>query len=481
MCFVKGDEKMMLIGGQWIREGSGGVFPVRDPATEEFFAEVPRATEQEVDRACKAAAEAFPSWSKSLPAERAKVLLKAAEELEQKTDEIARILTKEQGKPIKEAKGEVRGAVQALRFFAHHADFSIGELRAPNRAGTVNLVKYYPVGPVAVISPWNYPVLLTAWKVAPALAAGCTVVIKPSSKTPLAVTEFVRCLLEGGAPAGVVNLIHGSGDVGMALVRHTSIRKITFTGETETGKIIMREAAGGIKRLTLELGGHCPLIVAADADLDAAVEGGVYRAFRNMGQVCNSVNRIYVERPVYKEFLQMFIERTKKLTIGPGIEDPDLGPMIDDEARKRVMFHIHDAVSKGATVIYGGKIPPGFEKGFFFEPTVLINVDHSMIVMREETFGPVAPIMAVDSLDEAIKWANDSRYGLVAYLYTRDIGKALRAAEKLEYGTVGINNVVGGEVEYPYAGWKESGLGLELSEHAIFEFLQVKHIRIYWR
>jgi len=470
---------MLLINGEWIEKGTGGVITVQDPATEEFFAEVPRASDEEVDRACRAAAKAFKSWSRSLPAERAALLSAAAQKLEGKIEEIAKLLTREQGKPIGEAKGEVRAAIQALRFFARYAELPVGEWRAPNRAGIVNLVRRYPVGPVAVISPWNYPVLLTAWKVAPALAAGCTVVIKPSSKTPLAVTEFVRGLAETGIPKGVVNLVHGGGgDVGMALVRHPDIAKVSFTGETETGKVIMREAAGGMKRLTLELGGHCPLIVAADADLKAAVEGGVYRAFRNMGQVCNSVNRIYVERSVFEEFVRMFVERTQKLTIGPGLSNPDLGPMIDEEARRRVIAHIEDAVSKGAEVVYGGKVPSGFERGFFFEPTVLVNVNHEMTMMREETFGPVAPIMAVESLEEAVRFANNSRYGLVAYLYTRDLEKALWAADELDYGTVGINNVVGGEVEHPYAGWKESGLGFELSEHALDEFLLFKHIRL---
>ncbi len=471
----------MLIRDRWLEGGTEGIIKIQDPATEEFFAEVPKASEREVDSACKAAADAFRSWSRSLPKVRSEFLSRAAEELEKRTEDIAMLLTREQGKPLKESKGEIKAAAGALRFFSRCADLPVGEWRAPNRSGTLNFMKRYPIGPVAVISPWNYPLLLTAWKVAPALAAGCTVVIKPSSKTPLAVTEFVKCLVEAGVPGGVVNLIHGRGsDVGMALVRHPVIAKIAFTGETETGKVLMREAAEGIKRLTLELGGHCPLIVAADADLEAAVEGGVYRCFRNMGQVCNSINRIYVERSVYKEFVRMFVERTARLTIGPGLEDPDLGPMVDEGARKRVVSHIEDAVSKGAEVVYGGKVPEGFEKGFFFEPTVLANVDHGMISMQEETFGPVAPIMAVDSLDEALHLANGLRYGLVAYVYTRDLGLAIRLADELEHGTVGINNVIGGEVEHPYAGWKESGLGFELSEHALEEFLLLKHIRIKW-
>lgn len=470
---------MMLIGGKWIGKGSEGVIKVQDPATGEFFAEVPKASGKEVDLACKAAADAFTHWSRSLPRKRADILVRAADKLEKKLEEIAEKLTREQGKPLKESRGEVKAAAAALRYFASHLDSPLGEWRAPSRPGTINLVRRYPVGPVGVISPWNYPVLLTAWKVAPAMATGCTVVIKPSSKTPLAVTEFVRCLVEAGVPDGVVNLIHGSGgDVGMTLVRHPLIPKISFTGETETGKVLMREAAQGLKRLTLELGGHCPMIVAADADLEVAVEGGVYRSFRNMGQVCNSINRIYVERVIYKKFVELFIARTAKLTIGPGLEDPDLGPMIDDEARRRVIAHIEDAVSKGAKIEYGGKVPTGFERGFFLEPTVLVDVKPDMLVMRNETFGPVAPIMPVDSVEEAVQHANGLRYGLVAYVYTRDLALALKLADELEHGTVGINNVIGGEVEHPYTGWKESGLGLELSEHALEEFLLIKHIRI---
>lgn len=470
---------MLLINGRWIHETSEGTIRVQNPATEEFFAEVPKASEREVAAACQAAVRAFKDWSRCLPAMRAKIIFRAADELENQVESIAKIITQEQGKPLKEAKDEVRAAIHALRFFACHADFSIGEWRAPNRSNTLNLVRYYPIGPVAVISPWNYPVLLTAWKVAPALIAGCTVVIKPSSKTPLAVTEFVRCLVEAGLPEGVVNLVHGGGkDVGTALVRHPGIAMIAFTGETETGKVLMQQAAQGMKRLILELGGQCPMLVAADADLEAAVEGGVYRAFRNMGQVCNSINRIYVEQNIYEDFVQLFVERTKKLTIGPGLEDPDLGPMTDDEARKRVIAHIEDALAKGAQIMHGGRIPPGFTRGFFFEPTILVNVHHEMIVMREETFGPVAPIMKVHSLEEAVHFANDTRYGLVAYLYTRDMDKAFDIADKLEYGTIGINNVIGGEVEHPYAGWKESGFGFELSEQALKEFLLIKHMRI---
>ncbi len=295
--------------------------------------------------------------------------------------------------------------------------------------------------------------------------------------------EFVQCFQEAGVPAGVVNLVIGPGvAVGSELVENLLTRKVAFTGETGTGKEIMRRASSGVRNLSLELGGNCPLIVCEDGDLSSSVKGGVYRAFRNMGQVCNSINRIYVNEGIFEKFVDSFIKETKKLRIGNGLDEPDvdLGPMVSYEQRAHVIEHIDDAAGKGAKVEWGGKVPQGekFKNGFFFEPTVLTNVNHEMRVMREETFGPVAPIMAVSNGEEAVNLANDSRYGLVSYVYTKDLKKALWIAENLECGTVGINNVSGGEVPYPYGGWKESGLGLELSHYGVQEYLEVKHIRL---
>jgi succinate-semialdehyde dehydrogenase len=474
---------MMFIDGTWYEPRGRSKMKVVNPATGEVFAEVPKGTKEDADRALEAAARAFTQWKEALPSERASLLEKARAILLERLPQIARLLTQEQGKPLREAEGELKATAAALEYYARKAEEIEGEILPARAKGMRNLVIKQPVGPVVAIGPWNYPVLLIAWKVAPALAAGCTVVVKPASQTPLAVTEFIRCFAEAGAPKGVINLITGPGrELGEALIRHPRTAKVAFTGETETGREIMRAAADGIKRITLELGGHCPLIVAADADLGAAVEGGVYRAFRNMGQICNSINRIYVEEAAYADFVEAFVERTRRLRIANGLEEPDadLGPMIDEAAREKTRRHIQDAVAKGAKVLYGGKEPEGeqYKKGYFFEPTVLTEVNHEMIVMTEETFGPVAPIMKVSSLEEAIKYANDSIYGLVAYLYTQDLDKGLRAAEALEYGTVGINNVAGGEVEYPYGGWKQSGLGIELSDYGLEEYLLVKHIRI---
>lgn len=473
----------MFIDGVWYEPKSRPKMVVVNPATGEAFAEVPKGTKEDVDLALQAAARAFTQWKDSLPSERASLLEKARAILLERLPGIDRLLTQEQGKPLKEAEGELKAAAATLEYYARKAEEIKGEVLPARVKGMRNLVLKQPVGPVVAIGPWNYPVLLIAWKVAPALAAGCTVVVKPASQTPLAVTELVKCFADAEAPKGVINLITGSGkELGEALIRHPLTAKVAFTGETETGRQIMRAAADGIKRITLELGGHCPLIVAVDADIEAAVEGGVYRSFRNMGQICNSINRIYVEGAIYEDFVEAFVQRTRRLRIANGLEEPDadLGPMIDEAAREKTRRHIRDAVAKGAKILYGGKEPEGeqYKRGYFFEPTVLTDVNHEMIVMTEETFGPVAPIMRVSSLEEAINYANDCIYGLVAYLYTRDLDKGLRAAEALEYGTVGINNVAGGEVEYPYGGWKQSGLGIELSAHGLEEYLLVKHIRI---
>ncbi len=467
----------LLINGTWV-EGREKL-SVLNPADEEVIGTASMATQAEVDAAVEAAERAFQTWSRTPPAHRAALLRRAAQLVRERLDALARLLTLEQGKPLKDARGEVQASADALEYYAEEARRIFGRIIPTDVPNRRSLVIHQPVGPVAAIGPWNYPVLLLAWKVAPALAAGCTVVVKPPSRTPLAISRFLACLVEAGAPNGVVNTVIGPGStVGAYLVRHPGIRKIAFTGETQTGKEILRMAADGMKRVSLELGGHCPLLVFPDADLEAAARGAVYRAFRNMGQVCNAINRIYVHRQVYEPFLERFVAHTRRLRIGPGLEDPDLGPMTTQEGLEKTMAHIEDARAKGARVVYGGHRPDGLPKGYFFTPTVLVDVNHLMRVMREETFGPVAPIMPFEDLEEALHLANDSPYGLVAYAYTRDLRTAFLVAEGLEVGTVGVNNVVGGEVPFPYGGWKESGFGLELSHEGLEEYLLVKHIRI---
>jgi succinate-semialdehyde dehydrogenase/glutarate-semialdehyde dehydrogenase len=477
------ENPQLLIDGKWVDAQGGETFEVINPATSEVIAHVPQGGPQDVQKALEAADRAFKEWSILPPIKRASILRQAAQLARERREELGRLLTMEQGKPLKEAIGEINASADALEYFAEEARRMLGETIPTDSPRRRSIVIKQPVGVVVAIGPWNYPVLLLAWKLGPALIAGCTVVAKPPSATPLAATRFIALLQEAGVPPGVVNIVTGpGGKVGRALVENPLCRKVSITGQTETGKEIMRLAAGGLKRLSLELGGHCPLIVCEDADLNAAVKGGVYRSFRNMGQICNAINRIYVHDSIFQLFVDQFVKETAVLTIGNGLENPvvDLGPMTTESGRQKVREHIQDAVSKGAKILYGGKEPSGqeFERGFFFEPTVLVDVNHEMKVMREETFGPVAPIMAVTSLDEAIEYANDSPYGLVAYVYTKDLVKAITTAERLEYGTVGINNVAGGEVAFPYGGWKESGMGVENSSRAVEEYQQLKHIRI---
>ncbi len=467
----------LLVNGQWVTDRE--ILEVINPANEEVVGTAAMAEPEDVDAAVEAAVRAFPGWSRTSPSQRAGLLRRSAELVRERQEVMARLLTLEQGKPLKDARGELQASADAFEYYAEEARRIFGRViptDAPNRR---SFVIQQPVGPVAAVGPWNYPVLLLAWKVAPALAAGCTVVVKPPSRTPLAVSRFLQCLVDAGMPPGVVNSVIGPGGrVGAALVQHPGIRKIAFTGETQTGKEILRMASGGLKRVSLELGGHCPLLVFPDADLNAAARGACYRAFRNMGQVCNAVNRVYVHRSVYDAFVERFVAHTRALRIGPGLEDPDLGPMTTREGLEKTVEHIEDARVKGARVVYGGHPPEGFSRGYFFTPTVLVDVNHSMKVMREETFGPVAPIMPFDQLEEALQLANDSPYGLLAYVYTRDLRTAFVVAEGLEAGTVGVNNVVGGEVPFPYGGWKESGLGIELSHEGLEEYLLTKHIRV---
>ncbi len=472
----------MLIDGEMVASEDGQTFPVVNPATGETVGHAPKATARDVERAVEAAARAFPAWAATPPPRRGRLLRQAADLLRARREPIARLLTAEQGKPLKEALGEVDGTAEAFEYFSEEGRRLLGETIATDSGARRSIVIRQPVGPVAAIAPWNYPLLLVAWKLAPALISGCTVVAKPASDTPLATLRLFECLREAGLPPGVVGVVTGpAAVVGRTLVGHPAIRKIALTGQTETGKEIMRVASERLTRLSLELGGHCPLVVCPDADLEAAAHGGAYRSFRNMGQICNAVNRIYVHRDVYDEYVERFVAKTRALRIGNGLDpDVDLGPMTNASGVATTRAHIEDAVAKGARVLCGGTPPEGeaYSRGHFFLPTVLADVNHTMKVMQEETFGPVAPIMVVDSVDEAVRFANDTPYGLVAYVYTRDLRTAFTVAERLEAGTVGVNNVAGGEVAYPYGGWKQSGFGIENSAHALSEYLAIKHIRI---
>lgn len=471
---------MMLINGERVEGASGRFEIIRNPANQEPVVEVAIGDVIDAVKALEAAQRAFPGWSSLPPKRRCDLLHDAADLVREGADRIAELLTMEMGKPIRDSRREVLSAADSLDYFAEEGLRNIGDWICTG--DTRSIVVKQPVGVVSLITPWNYPVELLAWKAGPALAAGCTTVAKPSSLAPVAATEFVMAINDAGLPPGVLNIVHGSGDtVGAELVTNPISRKISFTGETATGRWIMEAAARNLKRVSLELGGHAPLIVFDDADIDAAASACVRRAFGNMGQVCISVNRVYVDDAIADDFIEKVIKITLGLRIGDPLDpDVDLGPMVSEAQREKTKEHIEDALQKGASILCGGREPEGdlFAKGYYFMPTVLADVDHRMRIMREETFGPVAPIMRFSREEEAVRLANDTEYGLAAYIYTKSLRRAVLVSERIEAGSVGVN--VGSVIDHhaPFGGWKQSGIGRELSHRCLDEYMEIKHIRL---
>ncbi|MEJ2170432.1 MAG: NAD-dependent succinate-semialdehyde dehydrogenase [Desulfobacterales bacterium] len=476
----------MLIDGSWVDSERRDYIDVIDPATEAVFARGPRATEAEADRALKAAAKAFPARSGLSPFARADYLRRAGAILEQRKEKLGRLMTREQGKPLKEAIGEVEKAVEMLRYYAEEGQRAYGQIVANTDPFDQSLVVKQPVGVVAALSAWNYPIELTGWKAAAALAAGCTIVAKPPALTPLSPLEYWRCLFDAGIPSGVINAVTGSGSqVGRRLVESPLSQKVAFTGSLEVGLAIQAQAKDTIKKISLELGGQCPLIVSKKCDLAAAVKGAVRRSFRNMGQICIAINRIYVADEVYEEFLEKFKTQTLKLVIANGLENPDadLGPMANLEGLQKTKLHIEDALNKGARLVCGGQQPAGeqFRKGYFFEPTILADTSHDMLIMTEETFGPAVGVTAFRDLDEAVRLANATPYGLAAYAFTDDLHEMNKLSKELQAGSVAVNNVDAGIMNVAYGGWKQSGIGREHGHEGLEEYLQLKHVRIRYR
>jgi len=479
------EDYRMLIDGEWVDSSIGDYIEVQNPATEEVFARVPKASNKEVTRALEAAQRAFPEWASLSPDQRGGYLWRGSGILEERKEEVGRVLTQEQGKPLKEAVGELEKVVETLRYYAEEGKRAYGQIIPNTDPDYQSLVIRQPIGVVAALSPWNYPVELTGWKAAAALAAGCTIVAKPPSLTPLSPLKFWQCLFDAGIPKGVINAVIGpGGTVGRQLVRSPITRKIAFTGSVEVGRDILANCKD-VKKISLELGGHCPLIVSKNCDLHNAVRGAVRRSFRNMGQICIAINRIYVHESISEPFLGEFAKVTRNLIIGNGIEkDPcDVGPMANREGLEKTKRHIEDALSKGARLVCGGKKPEGpeFKKGYFFEPTILAEVNHDMLIMNEETFGPVVGVMTFRTLAEAVKLANSTPYGLAAYVYTNDLHETAMLSRELEAGSVAVNNVDAGIISAPYGGWKQSGIGYEHGHAGLEEYFHLKHIRIQYR
>jgi len=471
---------MLYINGEWVTTEEQ--LDVINPSTGEVIDSVSKSSKSEAADAVKAAKENMKDWSKKTAKDRYGYLKRAAEILRSRTDKIAEVITNEMGKPLKESKGEISLATDYLDWYAEEGRRIYGET-IPASAGNKRLtVKSQPVGVVGAITPWNFPIAMITRKIAPALAAGCTVVLKPASATPSTAVEVFKAFHEAGIPKGVVNLLHGSArEITQVLMDSSDVRKITFTGSTEVGKQLMKQSADTMKKISMELGGHAPFIVFEDADLEQATDGAISSKFRNAGQTCVCANRIYVHESIAEEFSALLAKKIKSLRIGDGNEDQvEIGPLIDSEAVEKAFEHVEDAKNKGAGIAAGGnKLTSGkFKNGFFFEPTLLTNATEEMKISHEETFGPVAPVFSFKTEEEAIEKANNSPYGLASYMYTKDGSRMVRVSEALEYGIVGVNDPLPTVAQAPFGGVKESGLGREGGHHGIKDFLEEKFISV---
>jgi succinate-semialdehyde dehydrogenase/glutarate-semialdehyde dehydrogenase len=467
------------LDGQWVSADDGAVFAVDNPANGQIIAQVSNLGAAETARAIEAARTALKGWRASTAKTRAKILRKWFDLVLENAEDLAKLMTLEQGKPLIESRGEIVYGASFIEWFAEQAKRVSGDVLASPSASSRMLVLKEPIGVCAAITPWNFPNAMITRKVAPALAAGCTVVLKPAEQTPLSALALAELAGRAGLPAGVLNIITADGrksiDVGKTLCDSPTVRKLTFTGSTPVGRILMQQSAPTIKKLSLELGGLAPFIVFDDADVDAAVEGAVASKYRNAGQTCVCTNRFYVHQDIYDPFVEKLAAKVRELQVGDGFADSVVqGPLIDDDAVKKVASHVDDALQHGARAVTGGK--PHALGGRYFEPTVLAGVTETMLCMREETFGPVAPVVKFTDEAHVIELANNTEYGLASYFYSRDIHRIFRVAEALEYGMVGVNTgKISNEVA-PFGGVKQSGLGREGSTYGIEEFLETKYV-----
>jgi succinate-semialdehyde dehydrogenase/glutarate-semialdehyde dehydrogenase len=472
--------KRMYIDGKWCAADSGRTLGVINPATEEVLEEIAYGGRAETRRAIEAAHKAMPAWMKLTAWDRAKVLKKTADLMRERCDAIARTLTLEQGKPLAESKAEILHSADTFEWFGEEGKRSYGQVIPNSQPGKRHMTIKHPVGVVAAISPWNFPITLQSRKIAPALAVGCTVVCKPASQTPLSLAQVFECMIEAGLPAGVANMVMGPAqEIADEFLENALVRKISFTGSTEVGKQLMKGAADQMKRLSLELGGHAPFIVFPDADPEVGARIAVTGKFRNNGQVCIAPSRFYVHKDVDKKFTEAAVEFAKNLKLGNGMDaGVEVGPMFEKKAMDNTIQLVEDARRTGAKVLTGGKRSDRFERGYFFEPTVLRNLSPQAKVMTEEPFAPVMPVLDFSKLDDVIREANNTRYGLAAYVFTNDLTVAWKMAEGLEAGIIGINDPVPATPQCPFGGMKESGLGRELGHEGMEAYLETKYVSI---
>jgi succinate-semialdehyde dehydrogenase/glutarate-semialdehyde dehydrogenase len=468
----------MYIDGKWCDAQDGKTIGVINPATEEIVAPMAFGSRADTKRAIEAAGKAMPGWMKLTPFDRAKVLKKTADLMRERADAMARTLTMEQGKPLAEAKGEILHSADTFEWFAEEGKRAYGQVIPNSLPGKKHVTLKHPVGVVGAISPWNFPVTLQSRKIAPALAAGCTIVSKPASQTPLVLVQLFECLVDAGIPPGVANLVTGPAqDIADEFLENPMVRKISFTGSTEVGKQLMKGAADQVKRLSLELGGHAPFIVFPDADPEVGAKLAVMGKFRNNGQVCIAPSRFYVHSDVRKKFTDATVEFAKALKLGNGLDaGTEIGPMFEKRAMEGTQSLIDDAKSRGAKILTGGGKSSRFAKGYFFEPTVIGDLPLDSRIMTEEPFAPVMPLLDFSKIDDVIRAANNTRYGLAAYVFTNDLSIAWKMAEGLEAGIIGINDPVPATPQCPFGGMKESGLGRELAHEGLEAYLETKYI-----
>ncbi|HEX9463998.1 MAG TPA: NAD-dependent succinate-semialdehyde dehydrogenase [Alphaproteobacteria bacterium] len=471
----------LYINGKFRDASNGGRFDVYDPATEQVLASVADGTIEDAQAAVDAAAAAFDGWAARSPRERGEILRKAFDLFSAQKEKFARLMTQENGKSLTDARGEATYAAEFFRWYAEEAPRNLGQMGRAPASGARMLVQHKPAGVAVMVTPWNFPAAMGTRKIAPALAAGCTVVLKPASETPLTMLALAKLLQDAGVPPGVVNILPSrkSGAVVGHMLKDPRVRVISFTGSTEVGRKLLHAAADSVVTPAMELGGNAPFIVFEDADIDAAVEGAMIAKMRNGGEACTAANRFYVHEKVHDSFVEKFAAKMKALKVGNGLEDGvGLGPLVNAETRDKVARLVEDAVKRGARLVTGGTRPDG--KGFFYAPTVLTDVPDNAECMHDEIFGPVAPVQKFKTEDEAIKKANATEYGLVTYVYTRDLARGLRVCEKLETGMVGLNRGLVSDPAAPFGGVKQSGLGREGAHEGMMEYLETQYVATNW-